>query len=199
MFQSPCLRVKVFLYFDWSRLFSAYPDPNLVLDILTHLPRLMYYFCRDIWEFRKPQPNIVALWIILVSLFDSIELEDLGRSKPRGVEPPKSVGMHIMINQVFFEMSGTGSPILLEVHGQEIRQDLSSPVWNIARVEEFTHQRIYYRESSGTQPPSSERVAWGEPRDWKWVCKWTCLPEEASLVLKGLPSTEVPDQEVCEE
>ena len=155
MFQSPWLRVKVFLYFDWSRVFSAYPDSYLALDILAHFPRLMDLFCRNIWEFRKPQSDKLTVWIILVSLFDSVELEDFGRSKPRGVEPPKSVGMHIMINQVLFEMSGTSSPILLEVHGQEIRQDLSSPVGHITSVEKFTHQRIYYRESSGTQLPSS--------------------------------------------
>jgi hypothetical protein len=121
MFHSPCLRVKIFLYLDRSRIFCAYSDTYLILDILTHLPRLMKIFSRDIRESGKPQPNKVAMWIILVTLLDSVELEDFGRPEPRGIEPPEGVGVHIMVNQVFFEMRGTGTPILLKVQGQEIR------------------------------------------------------------------------------
>ena len=121
MFHSPCLRVKVFLYLDRSRVFCTYPDTYLVLDLLTHLPRLMKIFSWDIRKLGKPPPNKVTMRIILVSLLDGVELEDLGRPKPRRVEPPEGVGVHIMVNQVFFKMGGTCTPILLEVHGQEIR------------------------------------------------------------------------------
>ena len=95
------------------RVILADYNSKLILFLLTHLPRLMDMTHRYFLKLWAPSLDVKPHLVMVLRLFDLIEVEHLPRAHATCGVPSTSIRMNIVVNQGFFEMISTLPPVLL--------------------------------------------------------------------------------------
>ena len=103
------------------------------------VPWVMYKVVADILELWTPIANIVTFWVELLWLEKDVEDWDSARANACGEVPATVVCLNIMVNEDMLKVVGAEPPILLQVHCQVARHDLSSPIRHPTRLVHFSH------------------------------------------------------------
>ena len=114
-------------------------------------------------QLRDPNTDEIAFFVVGFRLKKCVEMVNTAGTHASHCIPVTIVGVHIMINQILFEVMRSIAPVLLQIKSKVSCDDLATSITHEARGVELSHEGIDYWHSSLSRLPLAEQLRIAAP------------------------------------